>query len=97
MEELGQALPIIIYFLLIILLIALIILVVKLIQTLKKVDKVIEDVNYKCSQLNGIFHMADVLADTISNVSDRMITSVSHFISSLWKRKKRKKEDRYYE
>jgi uncharacterized protein YoxC len=85
--------PIILYFLASILLVALIVLVVRLIRTLGKVDRVVEDVSYKASKLNGVFHLIDNATDTLSIVSDKVVNVVANGITNFFNKKEKKKED----
>lgn len=92
MEIMLKILPIILYTLLSILIIVLIVLAVKTIKTLSKVDKTIEDVNYKMSKLNGVFAIVDRSADAISLLTDKIVGTITTGISSLFKKRKIKKE-----
>lgn len=86
--------PVILYFLASILLVALIVLVIRLIRTLGKVDKVVDDVSYKASKLNGIFELIDNTTDTLSVVSDKVVSFVSGKINNLIRKKTKKEEDK---
>jgi len=87
MECVETIFPIILYILGSILLVALIVLVIKVIITLKKADKVIEDLEQKSSKLNGLFDMVDNTTDAISQISDKMINFAVNGISRLFSRK----------
>jgi len=93
MEYLKDLFPVILYFLLIILVIVLIVLVVRLLGTLKKVDKVVDDVNLKVNKLNGLFEVIDNATDTLSIMSNRIVTIITNGIDKLFTRKTKKKED----
>lgn len=84
-------LPIIIYILLIILLVIGIILGIKSIITIKKVEKVVDDVNEKVESLNGLFQIIDFTTDKIVSLTDRVIDGVSNLASKLFFKKKMKK------
>jgi len=87
-------LPIIIYILLIILLIIGIILGIKSIITIKKVEKVVDDVNEKVESLNGLFHIVDFTTDKIVMLTDKVIDGLSGFASKIFfKHKRKNKED----
>ncbi len=86
-------LPIIIYILLIIILIIGIILGVKSIITIKKVEKVVDDVNEKVESLNGLFHIVDFTTDKIVMLTDKVVDGLSGVASKLFFRKKNKKEE----
>lgn len=83
-------LPIIIYILLIIILIIGIILGIKSIITIKKVEKVVDDVNEKVESLNGLFHIVDFTTDKIVMLTDKLVDGLSGFASKLFFRKKTK-------
>lgn len=89
MDCLNDIFPIILYVLGIILLVAVTILVIKLIKVLDKVERVIDDISYKSSKLNGIFNIIDGTTDTLSMLNDKIVTGVSEFISKLFRRKKK--------
>ena len=93
MEYLKDLFPVILYFLLIILVIVLIVLVVRVIGTLKKVDQVVDDVNLKVSKLNGLFEVVDSATDTLSIMSNRIVSLITGGIDKLFTKKKKKKED----
>lgn len=98
MECINEVFPVILYFLLAILIVVFIILGIKLIRTLNKVDKVVEDVNYKASKLNGVFNIIDNTTDALSSVTDHLINFVSNRIINLVNRKnKKRKEESDYE
>lgn len=81
-------LPIIIYILLIIILIIGIILGIKSIITIKKVEKVVDDVNEKVESLNGLFHIVDFTTDKIVMLTDKVVDGISGIASKLFFRKK---------
>lgn len=83
-------LPIIIYILLIIILIIGIILGIKSIITIKKVEKVVDDVNEKVESLNGLFHIVDFTTDKIVMLTDKVVDGLSGVASKLFFRKKTK-------
>lgn len=85
--------PIILYFLASILLVALIVLVVRLIRTLGKVDRVVDDVSYKANKLNGFFDLIDNATDTLSMVSDKVVSFVAGGITNFFHKKDKKKEE----
>ena len=89
--DIETILPVILYILGSILLVVLIILVIKMMKTLKKVDAAIDDYNEKSKKLDGVFSLIDSTTDTISSLSDKIVSAVITGITSLFKRKK--KED----
>ena len=88
-------LPIIIYLLLIVVLVILIILGVQSINAMKKVNKVVDDVNNKVESLHGLFSIIDYTADMLSSLSDRLVDGVSGIVAKLFSRKKKKEDDDY--
>lgn len=93
MECLNVVFPVILYTLGAILLIVLIILCLKVIGTLKKVDKVVDDVENKVGKLDGVFSIIDKSTDAVSLVSDKIIDFVSSAVMKIFSRKKKKKEE----
>lgn len=93
MEYLNDLFPVILYFLLIILVIVLIVLVGRVIGTLKKVDQVVDDVNRKVNKLDGLFEVIDNATDTLSIMSNRIVSIITNGIDKLFTKKKKKKED----
>lgn len=85
-------LPIVIYILLIAILIIGIILGVKSIITIKKVEKVVDDVNQKVESLNGLFHIVDRATDKIVSLTDRVVDGISGLASKIFSHKKKNKE-----
>ena len=86
-------LPIIIYILLIILLVVGIILGVNAVITVKKVEKVVDDVNDKVESLNGLFQIIDFTTDKLVGLTDKVVDGVSTLVSKLFFRKKKKIEE----
>ena len=92
MEYLNSTFLVILYFLLIILVIVLIVLATKLLATLKKFDKVVDDISEKVNKLNNLFSIVDIAADTLSIMSDRVVSIISNGIGKIF-RKNKKRED----
>ena len=86
-------LPIIINILLIIILIIGIILCIKSNITIKKVEKVVDDVNEKVESLNGLFHIVDFTTDKIVGLTDKVVDGLSSMASRLFFRKKIKSRE----
>ena len=85
--------PLLLYILGTILLISLIVLVIRLIKTLKKVDTAIDDYNEKAQKLDGVFNIIDTATDTISSVSDKIVSGIIKGITGLFKKKGKSDED----
>lgn len=97
MECLNIVFPVILYTLGAILLIVLIILCLKIMGTLRKVDRVVDDVENKVGKLDGVFSIIDRSTDAVSMVSDKVIDFVSSAIMKIFSKKKKKKEEENYE
>lgn len=93
MINLTEFLGILLYVSLIVLVIICIILGINLIKTLKKVDKVIDDVDVKMKKVNGVFDIIDKTTDYASSISDKIIGSISNFVGALLRKKKGNDED----
>lgn len=91
MDELKTVLPVILYFVLIILVIVLIIFVIKALSTITRVNKIIDNVNNKISKLDKAVAIVDGAADYISILGDKIVGVTSTVITSLFKRKKKRK------
>ena len=88
---LQALLPVIIYLLLIVLIIIGIIIGIRAIQTMRKLDKVVDNVNDKVESLNGLFNIVDFTTDKISLITDKVDDGASNLIGSIFKKRKRKK------
>ena len=75
--SLAEALPVVIYFLLIVLLVVAIWIGIKLIITMNKVDDILEDISEKAKSLDKLFSIIDFATDRVSMVSDTVINFVS--------------------
>lgn len=93
MIDLTEFLAILLYFGLIVLVIICIVLGINLIKTLKKVDKVIDDVNGKMNKVNGVFDIIDRTTDYASSISDKIISAISSFVGVLLRKKKGNDDD----
>lgn len=92
MACLLETLPVIIYFLLIILIVVLIAVSIKSYSILEKVDKLIDNATDKVNSLNGFFSVMDKATDTISILSDKLVTVI---VSSIQKIFTKKEEDKH--
>ena len=92
MDALNDVLPVILYAVLIILIVVLIIFVIKALSTVKKINSTIDNVNNKIAKLDKAVSIVDGAADYISIVSDKVVGIISTLITSVFKRKKRKKK-----
>jgi len=90
MDGLLEYFPIILYLLGTVLLIVLIILGVKLIYTVNKANQILDDAYNKTKSLNGFFNAIDSITDTLSNLSDSIVSNVTGIIGKLFNRNKKK-------
>ena len=93
MEGMLEYFPIILYLLGTVLLVVLIILGVKLIYTVNKTNEILDDAYNKTKSLNGLFNAIDSITDTLSNLSDSIVSNVTGIIGKLFNRKKGKEID----
>lgn len=89
MEMLKEALPVVIYMLLIVLLIVLIVFFIKAIYTVTKVNKIVDDVDGKIQTLNGAFAIIDTITDKISSLSDYVVNIINEKLVKLFSRKRK--------
>lgn len=92
MSCLNEVFPVILYMLGSILIVVFIVVGIKLINTLNKLDKVVDDVAYKASKLNGLFRFIDTTADTMNAISDTAVNFITNGIQNIFTRKSKKKE-----
>lgn len=93
MECVNTVFPFILYILGTILLMVLIILGIKTYYTLKKIDKIIDDVNEKASKFNEIFSFIDNVTDSLSILNDKLVNFIVGIITNMFKKKKDRKEE----
>ena len=93
MENLLEFFPIILYLLGTVLLIVLIILGVKLIYTVNKTNQILDDAYNKTKSLNGFFNAIDSITDTLSNLSDSIVSNVTGIISKVFQKKRKKEKE----
>lgn len=74
-----------------------IVLGIRLIQVVNKFDKLVDNVSFKIESLNKIFEFIDMTTDSISLLTDKIVDSTFGFITNLFNRKKKKREDEDYE
>lgn len=92
MEELLEYFPIILYLLGTVLLIVLIILGIKLIYTVNKTNQILDDAYNKTRSLNGLFNAIDSITDTLSNLSDSIVSNITGIIGKVFHKKRKEKE-----
>ena len=94
MENLMEVLPVMLYSLSIILVIVFIVLGIKLIGMIDKANDILEDVEKKSKSLNGLFNVIDGVTDTLSVLSDTVVSSITSIIGKLIpKRKKKERQE----
>ena len=97
---LQQFLPVVIYILLIVLIIVGIIIGFRALETMKKLDKVVDNVNDKVESLNGLFNVVDFTTDKISLFTDKIVDGAIGLVGNIFKKRKKKKkveEEEYFE
>lgn len=92
MDYTVQIFSIILYTLGSILLVASTVLVIMVIQTVKKINKVVDDIDNKSKKLNGVFDIVDNAADTLAVFSDKIVGLIVNLITGLFSRKNKKEE-----
>lgn len=93
MEILQSLLPVILYSLGIVLVIVLIILGIRSIQMVTKINIILDETKDKLDSLNSFFNIMDTINDKMSAITDTMISAVTSMITSIFKRRKNKKEE----
>ncbi len=89
MEALSQALPIIIYFLLIIIIIVGIVLGIKLIITIDKVTKVIDSIDNKIEKVSPIFDTVALVSNKMSGIVSTVFGTIENLIVKLFFKNKK--------
>ena len=97
MEFLQTFLPILLYILCAVLLGVLIYLVIKLLDTVDKVNVILDDVEDKSQQLNGLFDACENVGDTVNGVSFKIANMFSKIVGTVAKKKRRKIEEDDYD
>jgi len=92
-EILQSLLPVILYSLGIVLVIVLIILGLRAIQMVTKINIILDETKDKLDSLNSFFNIMDTINDKMSAITDTMISAVTNMITSIFKRRKNKKEE----
>lgn len=90
MNEILQFFPIVLYILGSILLVVLIILGIKLIYTINKTNEILDDAYNKTKSLNGLFNAIDSITDTLSNLSDSIVSNITGIIGKVFNKKNKK-------
>ena len=91
--EVTEFLPICLYMLGIVLLVILIILGIKLINAVDKANKLLDDAYNKTKSLDGIFGVIDKFTDTVSNISDSIVGTITAAVGKVFKKKKNEIEE----
>lgn len=91
MDNLMDVLPSILFISLIVLVIVLIVLGIKLICTLEKANRILDDIERKSKSLDNVFRVIDGVTDTLTVLSDSVVSGVTRFISWVIPKKKGKK------
>lgn len=89
MEILANFLVILLYMLLAALLIILIILFIKLIQTTNRLNKIVDDLEFKLKTLNGIFGFINGATNGLSHISDVIFDKITKCTSKIFKKERK--------
>lgn len=92
MEDIISCFPIILYLLGTVLLVILIILGIKLIYTVNKTNEILNDAYNKTKSLNGLFNAIDSITDTLSNLSDSIVSNITGIIGKVFNKRRKSKE-----
>ena len=92
MEFLTQALPIIVYFLLIILIVVGIVLGIKLIITTDKVLKIVDDVNEKVEKVSPIFDTLGLVSNKVNGIFSTVISSIENLLVKFFLKNRNNEE-----
>ena len=76
------------YILLMVLVVVLIIFVVNAIKTLGKLDKLVDDITFKSTKLNGVFTIIDGATDAVVGFSDNLVGFFTNGLNKILNRKK---------
>ena len=90
--SINEIFQVILYILGSILLITLIVFTIKLMKTLKKVDKIVDDVDNKMQSLNGAFDIIDTTTNALSSISDKVVDFIVNGLLGIFNRKNKKEE-----
>lgn len=90
MIDLNSFLLMILFILGMVLLIVLIILGIKLINTITRIDKVLDDFDFRLKKFDNMFGVLDVFTDSMALVSDKIVDGIVFGIKKIFNRKKGK-------
>lgn len=97
MENINIVLPMTLYILTSFLVIVLIVLGIKLIRTVDRFNDLADDITKKINSLNSFFGIMDMVTDKLSFLSDKLVDNIASFITKLFTRKDKRKEDEFNE
>ena len=83
-----EALPMIVFLLLIVLLIVLIILGIKLICVVDKTEKMLDDVQNKIDSFNGVFNLVDIASEKLNIGISSLVDGIINLVGKLFKKRK---------
>ncbi len=93
MIDANEFLLIVVYILGSVLLFALTILVLRLIRTLKKVDRLLDDLQGKSEQLNGVFTLVDRSSSVMNSIAGNVGSGIVNFATNFFKNRKGRDEE----
>ncbi len=97
MIDLNEALPILLYIVLISLVIFLIVFIHRLIKTLDKVNVILDDVSHKLIKVDGLFDLINQTTDYASSISGKVTSALSSAVNFITRKKKGKSDEDEYE
>lgn len=92
MECMNTIFPFILYMLGAVLLVVLIVVCIKILSTLKRVDKVIDDIEVKSSKVDGVFDLVASATDTLSVLSSKVFDFAVGVVTGLVSKKEKGNE-----
>lgn len=92
MVDIIQVFSVIFYISLTVLIIVLIILAINAIKTLNKIDKLVDDINTKSNQLNGMFNLIERSSGAVMSITNQFSSFIMQSVERIFKRKRDKNE-----
>ena len=90
MIDLNSFLLMILFILGSVLLIVLIILGIKLINTITRIDKALDDFDFRLKKFDNVFGIVDAMTDSMALVSDKIVDGIVFCIKKIFNKKNRK-------
>ena len=94
---LKMFLPVVLYIVAIVLIVVLICVGIKLLKILDKVDRIADNIDEKVNTFNGALAVLKNASDGIASISDTFVFAATSFISKLFGKVRKNKEEEEYE